>query len=87
MSLKQTAGDFAARAGDAANDLYGRAHDRVRDAADHLPDGTSDAIAAGQRIYNKSSDKVAHHVSKQPIEALLLAAAIGYLVGWATNRS
>lgn len=79
--------DFAAQASDTASDLYGRAQDNMRDVADRLPGTASDAVAASQRAYQTSSKTVAHHVSKQPLEALLLAGAIGYLVGWATNRS
>ena len=81
-----TARDFAAQASDNVSDLYGRAQDQLRDAADRLPDA-SEAVAAGQRAYTKSSETVGRQISKQPLEALLLAAAIGYLVGWATNRS
>ena len=79
--------DFAAQTGDNVSALYGRAQENLRDSADRLPDQASDALAAGQRVYKKSSKTVARHVSKQPLEALLLAGAIGYLVGWATNRS
>ena len=78
--------DFAAQTSDTATDVYARAQGHIRDAADRLPDA-SDAVAAGQRAYSKSSETVSRHVSKQPLEALLLAGAIGYLVGWATNRS
>lgn len=78
--------DFAARTGDAASEIYGKAQDRVRDTVEHLPD-PSEAMAVGRRAYEKSSDTVGRHVAKQPLEALLLAGAIGYLVGWATNRS
>lgn len=85
-NLKEGVRDFAARSIDAASDIYGKAQDRVRETAERLPD-PSDAMAAGRRAYEKSSDTVGRHVAKQPLEALLLAGAIGYLVGWATNRS
>ena len=79
--------DFAGQASDTANDLYGRARDSVRDAADGLPDGAADAVAAGKRSYDRGTAELSKRVAKQPIEALILAGAIGYLVGWATSRS
>ena len=69
-----------------AGDLYNQAADQVRGMSDALPGSASDAYRAGQRAYAQSSQTVARHVAKQPVEALLLAGAIGYLVGWATSR-
>ena len=85
--LRDGGADATQQASDAASDLYGRAKAAVRDASGNLPDSAADAMAAGQRVYDRGSVEVARHVSKQPLEALLLAGAIGYLVGWATSRN
>ena len=94
-SAAQKAGSDAAdqatgvvdKARSAATDLYGKAQDNFRAALDQAPDSASDAIATGQRLYQKSSHRVGRQIVKQPIEALMLAGAIGYLVGWATSRN
>ncbi|WP_158809268.1 hypothetical protein [Beijerinckia sp. L45] len=78
---------YAAQASDAASDLYGRAKETVRNAADSMPQSAADAVAAGKRAYDGSADQLVRQIAKQPLEALLLAGAIGYLVGWATSRS
>ena len=78
---------YAAQASDAASDLYGRAKEGVRNASDSLPNSASDALAAGKKAYEGGADQLVRQIGKQPIEALLLAGAIGYLVGWATSRS
>ena len=57
------------------------------DLGDKIPDSASDAVETGKRAYKSGSDQIARQVGRQPIEALLLAGAIGYLVGWAANRS
>jgi len=51
-----------------------------------MPESTAEAIAAGQRAVDEGTARLARRVAKQPIEALILAGAIGYLVGWATSR-
>jgi ElaB/YqjD/DUF883 family membrane-anchored ribosome-binding protein len=79
--------DIAAQTSNAANDLYDRAQSKLRDAAERLPENASNAIETGRTAYSQSSRSVARHIAKQPFEALILAGAIGYLVGWATNRS
>jgi uncharacterized protein YjbJ (UPF0337 family) len=71
----------------AAQNLYGRTKDGFNEAVDRLPDALSDAADLSQRAYQESSQQVGARVSKQPIETLLLAGAIGYLVGWAVHRS
>ena len=78
---------YKAQASDAASELYGRAKDGISQAADALPGSASEAAAAGRRAYEGGTDQLARQVAKQPFEALLLAGAIGYLVGWATSRS
>ncbi len=70
-----------------AQDAFGRAKDGVAGLGDQLPDSASDALDASRKAYSRGSDQFARQVAKQPIEALLLAGAIGYLVGWAANRS
>lgn len=79
--------EFAEGATSAASDFLDQARETVGNAADKLPDSASDAMAAGQRAYKRGNAQLSRTVARQPIEALLLAGAIGYLVGWATNRS
>jgi ElaB/YqjD/DUF883 family membrane-anchored ribosome-binding protein len=94
---RQTASETAAKAGsrahgmadqaaDVASDLYERAKGTIRDASGAMPDSAADAIAAGQRAVDEGTARLSRQVAKQPIEALILAGAIGYLVGWATSR-
>ncbi len=93
QGVKETTADltgqaqgYGAQAADATSDLYGRAKEAVSQASDSLPGSASDAAAAGRRAYEGGADQLARQVAKQPMEALLLAGAIGYLVGWATSR-
>ena len=76
----------AEQAAGTAQDLYGRAKDGMSGLSDALPGSASDTIEAGKRAYSQGSDQLSKQIAKQPIEALLLAGAIGYLVGWAANR-
>jgi uncharacterized protein YjbJ (UPF0337 family) len=71
----------------AAQTFYGRTKDGFNEAVDHIPDAFSDAADRGQRAYKDGSRQLAAQVGKQPIETLLLVGALGYLVGWAVNRS
>jgi ElaB/YqjD/DUF883 family membrane-anchored ribosome-binding protein len=84
---KKSFQDNAAQASDMASDLYGRAKDTVKSVTDGLPDSASEALASGKRVYQDGTDQLVRQIAKQPLEALLLAGAIGYLVGWATSRS
>ena len=89
-AASQTAGEVsqaADHAPEVVDDLYGRAQSAVIDAANKLPGSASDALAAGQSAYQTGSERVARQVAKQPLEALFLAGAIGFLVGWAANRT
>ena len=79
--------DYAANVSDKTKDVYGRAKEKVRDASERLPDSASETFAAGQDALSRGATQLADQVAKQPIEALFLAGAIGFLVGWATNRS
>ena len=81
-----TTKDYADQASNTAQDLYGRAKDQIHQATSGMPDKASDAMAAGQRAMDKGTAELSRQVAKQPIEALILAGAIGYLVGWATTR-
>lgn len=81
------ASDAAGKVSDKATDVYQRVRDGASDFSDKLPGSASDAVDAGKRAYTKSNDQLARTIGQQPIEALLLAGAIGYLVGWAANRS
>ncbi len=67
--------------------IYGRTKDGFNDAVDRLPDALSGAADMGQRAYKESSQQIGARVGKQPLETLLLVGALGFLVGWAVNRS
>ena len=73
-------------AGGAPGDLYARAVDSAHDALNEMPASLSDIAAAGERMVLRGRQTLDHGVRKQPVEALLLAGAIGYLVGWAAGR-
>ena len=68
-------------------DAYDSTKEQVIGLSDKLPGSASDAYQAGQRAISQGAEGVSASVAKQPIEALLLAGALGYLVGWATSRS
>jgi uncharacterized protein YjbJ (UPF0337 family) len=78
---------FADQLAGAAQNIYGRTKEGFNEAVDRIPDALSDAADMGQRIYRDSSRQLAAQVGRQPIETLLLVGALGYLVGWAVNRS
>ncbi len=84
--ISDAAGTYASSAAEAATDAYASAKAKLSDAASQLPGSASDAIEAGRNAYATGSDQIVRQVAKQPIEALLLAGAIGFLVGWAANR-
>ena len=82
--------DRAAEAFDAApgiaGDLYNKARGKAQDMVNDVPGAASDALAASQQAIRSGGAQVAQRVTKQPLEALLLAGAIGYLIGWAVSR-
>ena len=96
-TAKGVASDYASKAGDRVNsmadkatdtasDLYGQARSKLHDMADAMPGSTSEAMTQGRKAYETGSAQVVEQVKKQPLEAVLLAVAVGYLVGWATTR-
>ena len=80
------ANGLADTSNDAAGALYAKGEEAVREAMDELPANLSDVAAAGERIATRGRQALDDGIRKQPVEALLLAGAIGYLVGWAINR-
>lgn len=76
-TVRHSGADAAA---EQAEDLYGRARAVTQRTISSGSEMATGAMTRGSRQVRRS-------VSKQPIEALLLAGAIGYLVGWATIRS
>ncbi len=72
--------------GHVGGDLYARGLQSGRDALNEMPATLSDISAAGERVVQRGHLRLTHGVRKQPVEALLLAGAIGYLVGWAASR-
>ena len=60
--------------------------DRLEDLADRPSEGLENAAATGRRLARQSRRQVGQGVRRHPVEALMLASAIGYLVGWASIR-
>ena len=69
-------------AGKNLGSVYTKGTDRAREKFDELPATLSDVSVAGERLIRR----VDHSVRKQPVEALLLAGALGYLAGWAISQ-
>ncbi|ACB93896.1 CsbD family protein [Beijerinckia indica] len=67
-------------------DLYGRIKESVQDASAQVPDSVSETVEKGQEIYKHGVEQLGKRVGTQPFEALLLAGALGYLLGWAMHR-
>ena len=82
-SLGSKVQDAASSAREMAGDVIGRARDQVQGLSDGLPGSASEAYSA----VAQGGDSLGRQVASRPLEALLLAGAIGYLVGWATSRS
>ena len=80
VEAKATAQDALDAAPDVATGLY------AQDVAGALPDSAGDALAAGHQAVRSGGEQVARRVVQRPVEALMLAGAIGYLIGWALNR-
>ena len=72
--------------GERLGDVYAKGADRAGDSLDELPATLSDASVAGGRWLRQSHRTIDRSVRKQPVEALLLAGALGYLAGWAVSR-
>ena len=87
LETKGKARDALDATPEVAGSLYDQARGKARDIAGGLPDSAGDALAAGQQAILSGGDQVARRVAKQPVEALMLAGAIGFLIGWAVNRA
>lgn len=57
----------------------------AHDAAGSVPAYGSRVAQTGEQLMSRGRQRIDLRVRKQPVEALLLAGAIGYLVGWATR--
>ena len=79
--------EHASAAGDAAADVYDSTANKIAEPLSRFSGSSSDALDAGQSAIKSGSEQLVRQAAKQPLEALLLAGAIGYLVGWAVNRS
>lgn len=86
-SAADRASKMSGKVGDAASDVYQRVRDGASALGDKMPGSAGEAVDIGRRAYNRSNEQLGRQIGRQPIEALLLAGAIGYLVGWAANRS
>ena len=71
---------------DAGGGLYAKGLQHGRDILNEMPASLSDISAAGERVVRRGGQGLSYGLRKQPVEALLLAGAIGYLVGWASSR-
>ena len=80
-NLQAKAGDIAQQAGDYAKGAIDATKDKAQDLAGQLP--SRDDIQAAAR---RGSKTIARQVARQPLEALLLAGAVGYLVAWMVHR-
>ena len=86
VEAKATAQDALDAAPDVATGLYAQVQARAQDVAGALPESAGDALAAGHQAVRSGGEQVARRVVQRPVEALMLAGAIGYLIGWALNR-
>ena len=86
FETKDRAAEAVDAAPDVAGDLYNKTRGTVQDMVNDAPGSTGDALAASQKAIRSGGEQVARRVTKQPLEALLLAGAIGYLIGWAVSR-
>jgi uncharacterized protein YjbJ (UPF0337 family) len=76
---------LADRAAGAAQNAYGRAKDVARDALDRAPDAWNEAVGTGQDYARRGAGVVRERMGDQPLALLLVAGAIGYLLGWAIH--
>ena len=88
-ATKANAASFAGQAADAARSAMGSAQDtfdaakqKVESLSGDLPGAMAQALDAGQR----GGQEIARRVSKQPLETVLLAGALGYLLAWLLHR-
>jgi ElaB/YqjD/DUF883 family membrane-anchored ribosome-binding protein len=83
--LSQQASDYAKSAMDTAKDHAADLADRAQMAAGQIRDGlpTADDLRA---VGERGRHHLARQVASQPLEALLLAGAVGYLAAWIIHR-
>lgn len=72
-TARQRARSFAGQATDTAERLIGSAADAARSVASDYD--LDDYARAGQRLARRATQR-------QPLEALLVAGALGYFIGW-----
>ena len=73
-------------AGEIGGNFYAKGVRRGSEALDEMPASLSDMSAVGERVATHGRRYLVHGVRTQPVETLLLAGAIGYLIGWAASR-
>ena len=66
-----------------AQQLYGQAKDGLRDAVDRASAFAETAYDQGRRRLGEGADAVNAQVEANPVVAIMLAAAVGYLLGLA----
>lgn len=77
------------QAAGAAQSAYGAAKETVRGVAEDAPRYVDEALEQGQRYYeegrrylDEGNRVVARQVGDQQLAALVIAGALGYLLGW-----
>lgn len=66
---------------------YGQAKDAVRDAAARVSDQASDYGSQVLDQIEEAGDYLAEQVDQRPVTAILVAAAVGFLIALATKPS
>lgn len=73
---------MADQAAGTAQNAYGRAKDMARDLTDQAGDIGSQARDLSADYYNQGTRVLREQVQNQPLGALFLAAAAGFLLAW-----
>jgi uncharacterized protein YjbJ (UPF0337 family) len=73
---------IADQAAGTVQDAYGRAKDTARDLTDQARDVGAQARDVGAQYYDQGARALRDTVQSQPIGALMLAAAAGFLLAW-----
>ncbi|HEX4128923.1 MAG TPA: hypothetical protein VHZ24_02690 [Pirellulales bacterium] len=80
--------DKASEAAGQARDAAHKAREYVHDQAEHLRDAASDYLQEGRSRAMEFGETVEDQIRQQPLRAVLIAAAVGLVVGmfWTRRR-
>lgn len=70
-----------------SQDLYGQAKDNIREAVDRAAFHAETAYDEGRRQIERGADALNTQVETNPVVAILIACAIGYVLGLAMRTS